>query len=162
MDVLVETAFREYGKIMLGAMIRFCGDEQAAKDGVSQAFVQALVHKGMLETMPVPAMRAWLYAAARNAVVDVKRRDARMLYLPDGDALSLYADTRLPDMAGRAAAEALLQGLPRELGAIVRMRYFGGMKAGEIGRSLGIPPATVRTKLRKAMRIMREHSQGAH
>jgi RNA polymerase sigma-70 factor (ECF subfamily) len=155
--VLVEAAFREYGKVMLGAMIRFCGDEQAARDGVSQAFAQALAHKQMLEAMPAPAMRAWLYAAARNAVVDAKRREARLLSLSDEDALSAYADTRLPDLTDRAAAEALLWKLPRELGTIVRMKYFGGMHAGEIGLALGIPSATVRSRLRRAMRIMREN-----
>jgi RNA polymerase sigma-70 factor (ECF subfamily) len=153
--VLVEAAFREYGKVMLGAMIRFCGDGQAAKDGVSHAFVQALTHKQTLEAMPVPAMRAWLYAAARNAIVDIKRREERILSLPGEDTL-LCADTRLGDLADRAAAEALLRKLPRELGTIVRMRYFGRMNAGQIGLALGLPPATVRTRLRKALRIMRD------
>jgi RNA polymerase sigma-70 factor (ECF subfamily) len=153
----LEAAFREYGKIMLGGMIRFCRDEQAARDGVSQAFAQALAHKQSLEAMPAPAMKAWLYAAARNAVVDAKRREARFSFLPNEDALSVYADTRLPDLDGRAAAEALLQKLPKDLGTIVRMKYFGGMNAGEIGLTLGIPSATVRTRLRKAMRIMREN-----
>jgi RNA polymerase sigma-70 factor (ECF subfamily) len=156
--VLVETAFREYGKAMLGVMIRFCGDEQAAQDGVSHAFAQALARKRTLEAMPAPAMRAWLYAAARNAVVDIKRREARFSLFPEGDAL--FADTRLPDLAGRAAAEALLRELPRELGVIVRMKYYGQMNASQIGLALGVPPATVRTRLRKALRIMREKSQG--
>jgi RNA polymerase sigma-70 factor (ECF subfamily) len=157
--VLVEAAFREYGKPMLGAMIRFCGDEQAAKDGVSHAFVQALARRGMLEAMPEPAMRAWLYAAARNAVVDSKRRDARLLYLLDGDG-SLFADTRLPDSTGKLTAEALLKKLPHDLGTIVRMKYYGGMNSGEIGVALGSPPATVRTRLRKALGIMRAWGKG--
>jgi RNA polymerase sigma-70 factor (ECF subfamily) len=155
--VLVETAFREYSKVMLGAIIRFCGDEQAARDGVAQAFAQAMAHKQMLEAMPAPAMKAWLYAAARNSVVDAKRREARLLLLSDEDALSVYADTRLPDLTSRAAAEALLRKLPRDLGTIVRMKYFGGMNSGEIGHALGIPSTTVRTRLRRAMRIMREN-----
>jgi RNA polymerase sigma-70 factor (ECF subfamily) len=157
--MLVEAAFREYGKPMLGAMIRFCGDEQAAKDGVSQAFVQALARRTMLEAMPEPALRAWLYAAARNAVVDSKRRDIRILYLPDGDE-SLFADPRPPDLAGKLTAEALLERLPRGLGAIVRMKYYGGMNSGEIGLALGIPPATVRTRLRKAVGMMRGWEKG--
>jgi RNA polymerase sigma-70 factor (ECF subfamily) len=157
--MLVKTAFQEYRKAMLGAMIRFCGDEQAAQDGVSQSFVRALAHRQMLEAMPEPAMRAWLYAVARNAIVDAKRREARVLSLPDGD---LYPDTRLPDLCDRAAAEALLRKLPGELGLIVRMKYFGGMNAGRIALVLGVPPATVRTRLRKAIRIMRENSQGVN
>jgi RNA polymerase sigma-70 factor (ECF subfamily) len=157
--MLVEAAFREYGKLMLGAVIRFCGDEQAAEDGVSQAFVQALARREMLEAMPEPAMRAWLYAAARNAVVDSKRRSIRLRRLPDGDE-SLFADTRLPDPAGKLTAEALLERLPHDLGAVVRMKYYGGMNSGEIGSALGIPPATVRTRLRKALGMMRDRGKG--
>jgi RNA polymerase sigma-70 factor (ECF subfamily) len=158
--MLVEAAFREYGGQMLGSMIRFCGDEQAAKDGVSQAFTQALARREMLEAMPEPAMRAWLYAAARNAVVDSKRRDARILYLPDGGD-SLFTDTRPTDPAGRLTAEALLEWLPHDLGVIVRMKYYGGMNSGEIGLALGLPPATVRTRLRKAVGMMREQGKGS-
>jgi RNA polymerase sigma factor (sigma-70 family) len=159
---------------MLRAMVYFSGDEQAAKDGVSHAFTQALARRNMLESMPEPAMKAWLYAAARNAVVDIKRREARFSYLPDENAyrdggLSVFADTRLPDPAGRAAEEAwakvwaeararaLVEKLPPPLRAPVRMKYFGGMNASEIGRAMNLPPATVRTRLRTALRIMRNN-----
>jgi RNA polymerase sigma-70 factor (ECF subfamily) len=147
---------------MLRAMVYFSGDEQAAKDGVSHAFTQALARKNMLEGMPEPAMKAWLYAAARNAVVDMKRREARFSYLPGEDAycgsgLSVFADPRLPDPADRAAAEALVEKLPPSLRTPVRMKYFGGMNASEIGRAMNLPPETVRTRLRRALRIMRKN-----
>jgi RNA polymerase sigma-70 factor (ECF subfamily) len=151
---------------MLRAMVYFSGDEQAAEDGVSHAFTQAFARKNMLEGMPEPAMKAWLYAAARNAVVDIKRREARFSDLPDenaywGGGLSLFADTRLPDPADKAAAEgwamALVEKLPPSLRTPVRMKYFGGMNASEIGRAMNLPPATVRTRLRRALGIMRNN-----
>jgi RNA polymerase sigma-70 factor (ECF subfamily) len=132
-------------------MLYFCHDEEAAGDGVSHAFTQALVNRQMLESMPEPAMKAWLYAAARNAVVDIKRRESRL------SSLSVIADTRLPDLTDRAAAEALVEKLPSNLRTVVRMRYFGRMNATEIGRALHIPPATVRTRLRTALQIMRNN-----
>ncbi|MDR0669193.1 MAG: hypothetical protein LBF95_03840 [Treponema sp.] len=106
----------------------------------------------MLEAMPEPAMRAWLYAAARNAIVDAKRREARFLSFSNEDALSACA--RPPDLNDRAAAEALLGKLPLELGRIIRMKYFEAMNASRIGLALGVPPATVRTRPRKALRII--------
>jgi RNA polymerase sigma factor (sigma-70 family) len=139
-------------------MVYFCRDEQAAKDGVSHAFTQALARKQALESMPEPAMKAWLYAAARNAVVDIKRREARFSCLPDEDAYcggGLSAAGIRPDPADRAALEALVEKLPPALKAPVRMKYFGGMNASEIGRAMNLPPATVRTRLRTALRMMR-------
>jgi RNA polymerase sigma-70 factor (ECF subfamily) len=150
----VEAAFRNYGKAMLGAMIRFCRDEQAAQDGVSQAFAQALARKGMLEALPEPAMRAWLYAAARNAIVDAKRREARLSCLADEEALSPISPLSGP--ADGALVEILLRKLPPKLGIIVRMKYFGRMSASQIGLALAVPAATVRTRLRRALRIMRQ------
>ena len=62
--MLIDTAYRKYSGPMLQAMIRFSRDETAANDAVSQAFTQALVNRAMLEAMPEPAMKAWLYATA--------------------------------------------------------------------------------------------------
>jgi RNA polymerase sigma factor (sigma-70 family) len=142
-------------------MVYFSGDEQAARDGVSHAFAQALACEHTLETMPEPAMKAWLYAAARNAVVDVKRRESRLSSLSDEDAYagaySVFADTSLPDLTDRAAAEALVEKLPPHLKAVVRMKFFGGMNASEIGIAMKLPPATVRTRLRTAVQLMRKN-----
>ena len=62
--MLIESACREYSAQMLGAMLRFSRDEAAAGDAVSQAFMQAMANRSLLEAMPEPAMKAWLYAAA--------------------------------------------------------------------------------------------------
>jgi RNA polymerase sigma-70 factor, ECF subfamily len=49
--------------------------------------------------------------------------------------------------------------LPDELRAIVTLRYFGGLDASEIGSVLGVPPATVRTRLRRALGLLRMQLQ---
>jgi RNA polymerase sigma-70 factor (ECF subfamily) len=136
---------------MVQAMARFSGDGEAAGDAVSRAFTAALVNRQMLERMPEPAMKAWLYATARNALVDMKRRDQRWQPLPEEE----LADAHQPDLTDRLAAEELVAGLPPSLAAPVRMKFFQGMNATEIGRAMGLPPATVRTRLRTALRLMR-------
>lgn len=49
--------------------------------------------------------------------------------------------------------------LPDELRTIVTLRYFGGLDASEIGSALGAPPATVRTRLRRALGLLRKQLQ---
>ena len=49
--------------------------------------------------------------------------------------------------------------LPDELRTIVTLRYFGGLDASEIGSVLGAPPATVRTRLRRALGLLRTQLQ---
>ncbi|GHU76894.1 hypothetical protein FACS189461_4980 [Spirochaetia bacterium] len=159
----VESAFRVYRESMVKAMVSFCRDGEAARDGVSHAFVQALANKQTLETMPEAAMKAWLYAAARNAVVDIKRRERRAVSFPDESAMGAaldriaeLADTRMPDLTDRAAAEALMADLKPSLREPVRLKFYAGMNASEIGKVMKIPPATVRTRLRTAMALMRD------
>jgi RNA polymerase sigma-70 factor (ECF subfamily) len=45
--------------------------------------------------------------------------------------------------------------LNAELRTVVALRYFAGLDATEIGAALTIPPATVRTRLRRALRHLR-------
>ena len=52
--------------------------------------------------------------------------------------------------------EALLE-LPTELKVVVTLRYFGGMDSSEIGHALGLPAATIRSRLRRALTLLRDH-----
>jgi RNA polymerase sigma-70 factor (ECF subfamily) len=132
-------------------MTAFSRDEEAAKDGVSQAFTNALIHRFTLESMPEPAMKAWLYAASRNAVVDIKRRESRFVRFAGEDGEGEFADPRIVDPADKAAADQLLQKLPAALRQSVELKYFRGMNSTEIGEALNLPAATIRTRLRTAM-----------
>ena len=152
----IEEAFREYREAMVRAMTFFSGDEEAALDGVSHAFTQALTSRSMLEAMPEPALKAWLYAAARNAVVDIKRREFRFSAFSGADD-SDFPDPRQDDPAGRVMAELLLEKLPESLRMPVELKYYKGMNASEIGEAMNLPAATVRTRLRTAMLRMRDN-----
>jgi RNA polymerase sigma-70 factor (ECF subfamily) len=155
--VLVEAAFKEYGEAMVRAMVYFSRDEQAARDGVSQAFVRGVLHRRFLENMPPPAMKAWLYAAARNAVVDIKRGENRYASFPLEDGWAEFADERQENPVDKTVAEALMEKLPPELREPVRLKYFAAMDATEIGQVMNLPPGTVRTRLRRALQLMRNY-----
>ena len=154
--MLIEDAYRQYSAQMLQAMIRFSRDEAAAKDAVSHAFTQALVHSAMLEAMPDPAVKAWLYAAARNALVDSKRRERHHAALTD----SYPDDFPIDDIADRVTVDALMAQLPAELYTPVYLKYYMGYNATEIGQSMNLPAATVRTRLRTALIRMRHMMKG--
>ncbi|MCL2094383.1 MAG: RNA polymerase sigma factor [Treponema sp.] len=149
----IEEAFKEYRDAMVRAMEGFCGDSGAAEDGVSHAFTQALVHRPMLEAMPEGAMKAWLYAAARNGVIDIKRKSSRLIQWGSYDP----PDPRSEDTAARLGVEQILEGLSEPLRIPVMLKYYEGMNATEIGEAMELPAATVRTRLRTAMIKLRQH-----
>jgi RNA polymerase sigma-70 factor (ECF subfamily) len=141
---------------MFLAMLRFSRDETAAKDAVSHAFTQALINREMLESMPVQAAKAWLYAAARNALVDMKRKESRFVALAD----TYPADMQASDPIDRVTVEAMLSRLPAALSTPVYLKYYQGYNATEIGAAMGLPSATVRTRLRTALSLMRAMTKG--
>jgi len=152
----IEEAYRRYREPMEKAMIYFSRDEEAAKDGVSVAFTRAFANKLDLESMPEPAMKAWLYATARNAVIDIKRRENRFSSLSTENGEVEFADPRQFDPAGNVALYDLLGELPDPLRLTVTLKYFEDMNATEIGEAMKIPAATVRTRLRTAIRYLRK------
>ena len=154
----IETAYQSYSEQMLKAMIRFSRDEAAANDAVSQAFTQALINRPLLESMPEPAVKAWLYAAAKNAVTDIKRKEAR--FVPMDEISPAEEVEPAPDPNNRILAESMLNGLPAELRIPVYLKYYRGCNSTEIGRVLGIPASTVRTRIRAALNQMRSNMKG--
>lgn len=69
-----------------------------------------------------------------------------------------------PGGSDHAAALDLRQAiaqLPAELRLIVALRYYAGLDATEIGHALEIPSATVRTRLRRALSLLRERLGGS-
>jgi RNA polymerase sigma-70 factor (ECF subfamily) len=106
--------------------------------------------------MPEPAMKAWLYAAARNSVVDMKRREKRLTGFLDDD----FAESRQIDVTDQVTVAGLLLRLPPELREPVRMKFFERMNATEIGEAMNLPAATVRTRIRRALHLMHGYIQG--
>lgn len=154
--MLVETAYRKYSAQMVQSMTRFSRDETTAKDAVSQAFTQALIHRPMLEEMPEPAMKAWLYAAARNAIIDLKRKEARTVSFDESSQEESFASS--PE--NRILIESMLGRLPQELQLPVYLKYYQGYNSTEIGKAMGIPSSTIRTRLRVALNLMRQMMKG--
>ena len=161
----IEEAFKEYRESMLRAMLSFSGDEEAAEDGVSHAFTQALVHRSMLEAMPEPAMKAWLYAAARNAIVDIKRKETRFSHFTGFTKFNETGDEEIADprqedftvkLVAQQFVEQLLETLDDSLRIPIELKYYETMNATEIGEAMNLPAATVRTRLRTAMLRLRE------
>lgn len=80
------------------------------------------------------------------------------LFADDNDALlaNLVDD---PGTSGNAAAldqRQAVNRLPTDLRVVVVLRYYGDLNASEIADVLTIPSATVRTRLRRALNILRD------
>lgn len=151
----IEVCFIQNKEEMVRSLTRFSRDREGAQDAVQEGFIKALQNKPLLEAMSESAMKAWLYRSAKNALIDAKRRDARLLFM---DEWEREMPTEADNPLNRILINELMQALPPELQKIVAMRFFAGFNATEIGRVLGVPPATVRGRLKAAMARMKKKS----
>ncbi len=128
-----------------------------AEDAVQEAFVRAW--RAWPELRDVTAARPWLLRIVVNVCQNWLRGSfgtQRNRYVPITDDLAVIGD----DLGTMAQADTLdlaqaLTTLDMPLRQIVQLRYFAGLDATEIGAVLHLPPATIRTRLRRALTLLR-------
>ncbi|GHU81052.1 RNA polymerase subunit sigma [Clostridia bacterium] len=154
MHLLVEEQFGNIGDKLRHTVARFCGSGDIAEDAVQQAFLKALMNRGLLEMMPPEAMKSWIYATAKNAAIDMVRKQKRLIYRDDaGDE----TEPGEGDFTEGVLVKELVDTLPEDLRAIVYLKYYSGFDSREIGAMLKIPAPTVRGRLRTAINKLRQN-----
>src|SRR5215213_4456121 len=68
--------YDEHQRTLQGYFLGRTGDLEVALDLLQEAFVRAWRNLDMLLALPLPRQRAWLFAIARNLVVDQYRSRA--------------------------------------------------------------------------------------
>jgi RNA polymerase sigma-70 factor (ECF subfamily) len=154
-------ALPEHFPAMLRAASALVGAADA-EDAAQEALVRAWQALGDLRDPQ--ALRGWLLRITVNVCRQWRRggfgRRQRLVEpLPEEDAvpLALLAqDPGASDHAARLDLRAAINALDEDLRLIVVLRYYAEMDATEVGQALGIPPATVRTRLRRALHHLRD------
>ena len=146
---------------MLRAATALVGSADA-EDAAQEAIVRAWQAWSTLHD--VEALRPWLLRITVNVCLAWRRgpfgkRLKLTEPLPDapGDGLAaLDADPGTSERAGALDLRAAIDRLGEEMRVAVVLRYYGGLDASEIGAALGVPPATIRTRLRRGLMALRE------
>ena len=116
------------------------------------------------------AARSWLLRITVNVCRDWQRgrfgtRRRLTEPLADDEAIPLAllgGDPGASDHANAMDLRGAIDTLDETLRLVVVLRYYSGMDATEVGAILGIPPATVRTRLRRALRTLRGRMSAAN
>jgi RNA polymerase sigma-70 factor (ECF subfamily) len=129
-------------------------DTGRAEDLVQETFLRALSHLALLAGLAVNQRRAWLYRVLKNLFLDQQRRARRMDEILQRLAeLATVDDLPVID----AAAYDLIEAAPAQHREVLFRRYVLGQTSQLIGRELGLPPATIRSRLRLAIGWLRAH-----
>jgi RNA polymerase sigma-70 factor (ECF subfamily) len=147
-----EILYRRFSRPVLGLALRLLRDRSRAEDAVQETF--AAIWRSASSYRPDRGPGApWLYAVARNAIVDRarSRREPTFADAPDEPsrdagpaerAESSYVSWRVH----RAVEE--LQPSERE---VLELAYWGGLSQSEVATFLGLPLGTVKTRTRSGL-----------
>jgi RNA polymerase sigma factor, sigma-70 family len=121
-----------------------------AEDAVQETF--AAVWRSARTTNPTAARRSWLYAVARNAIVDRSRSRTE----PPGEVPDIASTELGPDERAEASyvswrVHRALESLSPNERDVIELAYYGGLSQSEVADFLGIPLGTVKTRTRAGL-----------
>ena len=151
--------YDRYAPLLLAVATRILGNRVQAEDLLHDVLLEAWHRAGEYD----PArgtVRAWLVTRVRSRSLDERLGSARRAELV---RFKLAGLEETGNGAGEvSSADSLhvrreVACLPRDLGTVIDLAYFEGLSAAEIGARLGIPSGTVKSRIARAMTLLRRH-----
>jgi len=156
-----KTLLVRYRKPLYGLLFRLCRNSPDAEDLFQETFLRALRSGGRFDT--TRRFKPWIFAIAINLARDRARRLAHPAtpQIRGNDNLPEPASAEPPgreenEWIRRADLLAALGELPASIHEVVLLRYFEGMEEAEIAGVVGIPRGTVKSRLHRGIRILRD------
>ncbi len=129
-------------------------DLDRADDLVQETMIRAMGSLGLLNRLNAYQRQAWLYKVLKNRFLDeersLKRRGELTEYLCD-------RESSVEDNHEISITFEILSQVPEHHRELLEEHYLAGKTTGEIAGELGIPPATVRSRLFLARKWVRDH-----
>lgn len=143
--------YRRYARPVLGLALRRLGDRDRAEEAVQETF--AAIWRSARSYRPDRGPGGpWVYAVARNAIVDRFRARGE----PVAEPQDAPDESRGPAERAEAADVAwrvhrALSELPPNERTVLELAYWSGLSQSEVASYLDIPLGTVKTRTRTAL-----------
>lgn len=158
-----EALYRAMHAPLHGFASRYLGDQARAEELVQELFLDLWIERASWTVHS--SVRAYLFSAARNRALNVRRRDAverdwstdeglddvRILHRPPSRADAEMERAELLERLDRALAS-----LPERCALVMRLRWREQMSYAEIADILGISVKGVENQLGRGLRALRE------
>jgi len=155
-----ELLYHRYVRSVFGLALRRLHDRQRAEDAVQETFAAIWRSAGSYRPERGPAA-PWLYAVARNAIVDQLRvRDDTGGEPPELVSVEPGPTERAESSYVSWRVHRALESLPRKERDVLELAYWSGLSQSEVADFLGIPLGTVKTRTRSALARLAEVLEG--
>src|SRR5262245_11874182 len=143
--------YRRYVRSVFGVALRRLRDRQRAEDAVQETF--AAIWRSAHSYRPERGAAApWLYAVARNAIVDrLRARNEPPSEVPDTPSGEPGPSDRAETSYVAWRVHRALEELPEKEREVVELAYWSDMSQSEVAEYLHIPLGTVKTRTRSAL-----------
>ena len=145
----------EHREWLRGVACALLGGDHDADDIVQEALLTAL----MKPPRSRGRVRAWLRRVARNLVYQRWRREKTFQRISEALAVEAVGGDHAEAVARSelaARVERSIDELPEIYRRVIRMRFYEGLDCAAIAERDGDVPATVRSRLRRALAALRE------
>jgi RNA polymerase sigma-70 factor, ECF subfamily len=155
--------YDRYARSMLGFFQRRTGDPEAAADLTAETFAAALVSRSRYQPREAGAA-AWLFSIAHRKLADYRRRgraEARMRARLGMEPVPVGAeDVELIRWLGEEVATQIVDELPEDQRDAVRAHVLEDQGYEEIANRRQLSEATVRKRVSRGLRVLRERVGG--
>jgi RNA polymerase sigma-70 factor, ECF subfamily len=146
-----DVLYRRFVRPVFALALRRLGDRGRAEDATQETFTSVWRSAASYRVERGPGA-PWLYAVARNAIVDRTRaRSEPPMEAPD----EASSEPGPPEEAERSwlawRVHRALQDLPEHERPLLELAYWSGLSQSEIADFLNIPLGTVKTRTRSAL-----------
>jgi RNA polymerase sigma-70 factor (ECF subfamily) len=146
-----ELLYHRYVRSVFGLALRRLGDRMRAEDAVQETFAAVWRSARTYRSDRGPGA-PWLYAVARNAIVDRARgRNEPPGEVPDAASTEPGPEERAEASYVSWRVHRALSGLPENEREVIELAYYAELSQSEVAQFLGIPLGTVKTRTRSGL-----------
>ena len=155
-----EVVYHRYIRSVFGLAMQKLRDRERAEDAVQEMFAAVWRSAGSYKPERGPAA-PWLYAIARNAIVDrLRSRDAVPMEVPDMTSDELGPAERAESSFVSWRVHRALETLSDREREVIELAYWSGLSQSEVASFLDIPLGTVKTRTRSALAHLADVLEG--
>jgi len=148
-----EELYEDHYKEIVAYGTRMYGSKELAEDLVQETFVKALMNTETVADLSPGKQRAWLFRTFKNLFIDRYRRAVL-----ENEYAQSWQPEYLEDHGIQEIENAmLLQSIRPQDRAVFQLRYFDGYSAEEISQMMNLPPGTVRSKLSRCRKYLKQN-----
>ena len=151
-DSGVRAAVQAHSGELYGFALRALDDRGLAEEVVQETFVRAW-RAGRRFDPDIASLRAWLFAILRNVIIDAAR--ARSVRPGVAAEVDVAITDNLDALLQSWVVEEALHRLTDEHRRAVVEVYYRGRSAADVAADLGVPAATIRSRLFYGLRALR-------